>query len=234
MRSILPVALSALLCATASAKLDVGLTDHFLSWLNANGYSSYNFDRSELVGGAYGGKSSSSDVITHQPVVFIHGNSDIAVGQPKMSTDWASGFTTSIEYFLSKGYTKGELYITTWGDGNKMHANSRTHDKETLQYLRAFFEAVLEYTGAEKIDVITHSMGVTLGRRILKGGDLTTKDGKWNIGDSLASKVDSFVGIAGGNWGLKSCQYSSMIATCNKVDGYFPGTRSSADLSTYL
>jgi len=36
--------------------------------------------------------------------------------------------------------------------------------------LRAFTEAVLNYTGAEKINVISHSMGVTLSRRVIKGG----------------------------------------------------------------
>lgn len=37
-------------------------------------------------------------------------------------------------------------------------------------YLRKFIEAVLKYTGAEEIDLIAHSMGVTLSRRALKGG----------------------------------------------------------------
>jgi len=67
-----------------------------------------------LVGGAYGGKDSSTDKITHDPIVFFHGNSDIAVGV----NYWQTGFTDSIEYFISKGYTKGELYITTWGSGD--------------------------------------------------------------------------------------------------------------------
>jgi len=39
-----------------------------------------------------------------------------------------------------------------------------------LEYLRAFTEAVIAYTGAAKIDVIGHSMGVTLSRRVIKGG----------------------------------------------------------------
>jgi hypothetical protein len=66
------------------------------------------------VHGAYGGKSSADEKIKNDPIIFFHGNSDIAVG-----TDyWQTGFTESIEYFLANGYTKGELYITTWGPGN--------------------------------------------------------------------------------------------------------------------
>ena len=41
---------------------------------------------------------------------------------------------------------------------------------EYIMYIRKFIEAVLEYTGADEIDVISHSMGVPLSRRALKGG----------------------------------------------------------------
>jgi len=56
------------------------LTTHFSNWLNANGYGSYKFERTDLDGGAYGGKTSDDEKITHNPVIFFHGNSDIAVG----------------------------------------------------------------------------------------------------------------------------------------------------------
>lgn len=87
------------------------MTPHFSRWLKANNYEKYGFERSDLEGGAYGGKNSDSDSIKHEPVIFIHGNSDIAAGP----TYWQSGWSESIKYFLSKGYTKAELYTTTWG-----------------------------------------------------------------------------------------------------------------------
>lgn len=105
--------------------------------------------------------------------MFFHGNSDIAVGDDY----WQTGFTESIEYFLSKGYTKGELYITTWGPGDQFMASYNTHSQEYLTYLRSFTEAVLAYTGAEKINIISHSMGVTLGRGVIKGGLITATTG---------------------------------------------------------
>ena len=37
--------------------------------------------------------------------------------------------------------------------------------------LRAFIEAVLTYTKADKVDVISHSMGVTLARKAIQGGN---------------------------------------------------------------
>lgn len=52
-----------------------------------------------------------------------------------------------------------------------MNAGWRTHSNEYLTYNRKFVEAVIEYTGAKKINIIGHSMGVTLGRGIIKGGE---------------------------------------------------------------
>lgn len=36
--------------------------------------------------------------------------------------------------------------------------------------MRAFVEAVIAYTGTSKVNIIGHSMGVTIGRKIIKGG----------------------------------------------------------------
>lgn len=36
--------------------------------------------------------------------------------------------------------------------------------------LRAFVEAVIAYTGAPQVNIISHSMGVTLARKVIKGG----------------------------------------------------------------
>lgn len=165
----------------------------------------------DLVGGAYGGRASDADTIKRNPVIFFHGNSDIAVG----TQDLFTGFSKSIEYFLSMGYSKSELYITTWGPGDKDKAPDQTHSKEYLTYLRAFTEAVIAYTGAEKINIIGHSMGVTLGRRVIKGGKVTAAATPFNLGPSLANKVDTFIGLAGATYGLTTCYMVPMFATCN-------------------
>jgi triacylglycerol lipase len=173
----------------------------------------------DLVGGAYGGKSSDSDKLQHNPIVFFHGNSDVAVG----TNDLFTGFSKTIEYFLSMGYSKSEMYITTWGPGDKTKASDQTHSKEYLTYLRAFTEAVIAYTGADKINVISHSMGVTLGRRVIKGGKVNAAASPFNLGPSLANKVDTFIGIAGATWGLTTCYLLPAYATCNNLNGFYPG-----------
>jgi len=101
--------------------------------------------------------------------------------------------------------------------------------------MRAFLEAVFAYTGAKQIDVIGHSMGVTIGRKIIKGGSATDHSaGSYNVGASLAGKVRNFIGLAGGNYGLTACYSASIYTTCGKVDGFFPGALPSSGPSTFL
>lgn len=233
MKSILNLALAFAAVGIVSADIDRGLSQDFKDWLNQNGYSSSNFDRTDLTGGAYGGKASAGEKLTHNPVIFFHGNSDVAVGTNPWT--WQKGWTQSIEYFLSKGYSKGELYATTWGAGNELMASQNYHSQEFLVYLRNFTEAVLAYTGAEKVNIIGHSMGVTLARRVVKGGQVTGTLFPYNLGPSIADKVDTFIGIAGANYGLNSCQYiGSMLPTCNTLNGFYPGTSAGVGLTTFL
>mmetsp|Transcript_34140 Transcript_34140/g.30898 ORF Transcript_34140/g.30898 Transcript_34140/m.30898 type:complete len:151 (-) Transcript_34140:53-505(-) len=77
-------------------------------------------------------------------------------------------------------------------------------------------------------------MGVTLGRKVIKGG--TGNDGgSYNLGDSLADKVDTFIGISGGNLGLTACFSTPTLPTCGLQNGFYPGyAPGPLGLSTYL
>lgn len=105
--------------------------------------------------------------ITREPVIFVHGNADAALYiQPPLATGWSR----SIQYFLEQNYTSAELYATTWGDtwagGSILTTYSTMHTCANLIYLRKFLIAVLDYTGASKVDVIAHSLAVPLMRLI--------------------------------------------------------------------
>ncbi|MGD1842232.1 MAG: lipase family protein [Thermonemataceae bacterium] len=208
------------------------LSSDFQSWLQDNGYGDFDFAREELPGGSYGGRTFAGEPIKNQPVIFIHGNSDKAVGSAIFQTGW----TASIDYFLSQGYSQAELYAITWGDADILLAANQYHSRANVERIRAFIEAVKAYTGAKKVDVIGHSMGVTLARKAIKGG--TGNDeldgGSYDLGKKL-SYIDTFVGIAAANRGLVSCFDSSTLLTCGETNGFFPGTAPGGEgLSDFL
>jgi triacylglycerol lipase len=210
-------------CLLFSISAFATITPNFQTWLNANGYSSYDFARTDVgTNGSYGGKANAADTVVNQPVIFIHGNSDAALGVGVGATGW----TSSINYFVSQGYKGSELYATTWGDANPLLSGNQYHSKPNIEKIRAFIQAVKAYTGATKVDVVTHSMGVTLARKAILGGtgnDLLN-GGNYNLGSTLTSSVDTFVGIAGANQGLVSCyQTGGTTPTCANTNGLYPG-----------
>jgi hypothetical protein len=199
-----------------------GITLDFKNWLSANGYNSYDFARNDLVGGSYGGKLSATDTVVNQPVIFIHGNSDKAVGNTTGQTGW----TASIDYFLTKSYKSSELYATTYGPANVFLSSQQYHSKDYLTKIRAFIQAVKAYTKATKVDIVAHSLGVTLVRKAIKGGIAydPSNGGYYDLGPSLTSSVDTFVGIAGANQGLTSCYLTGgTTPTCDDNAGLYPG-----------
>lgn len=118
------------------------------------------------------------------------------------------------------------MYVTTWGDADSLTASLNYHSENYLKYNRAFLEAVLEYTRSPYVNVIGHSMGVTLGRKIIKGGIGHDElgSGSYDLGDPLTSSVKVFVGLAGGNQGLSSCyNTATTLPTCGMTNGFFPG-----------
>ncbi len=77
-------------------------------------------------------------------------------------------------------------------------------------------------------------MGVTLGRKVIKGGiEIDHIAGNYSIGENLVNRVHSFIGLAGGNYGLTQCYQASIVA-CNKIDGFNPGDLPTSGPSKYL
>ncbi|ULT95549.1 hypothetical protein L3Y34_004337 [Caenorhabditis briggsae] len=201
------------------------ISAHFDSWLDRNGYEKYEYARLDLgTAGSFGGMSSEMQYFdtTKDPVIFFHGNSDAALTANNFSTGW----TSTVEYFLNQGYTLAHLYGTSWGNTNTTAAVERDHDCVTVFRLRKFVEAVMDYTGAKQINIISHSMGVTLARKVILGGYINADDGSCNIGKPLGTKVRAILGIAGANFGLCACvgHWLGVVwPTCNDDNGLWPG-----------
>ena len=168
---------------------------------------------------------------------MVHGNSDVAFGRGTSDgyVDWQTGYRALITYLGTQGYKKGDLYTTTWGVANAQGTSQVNHSKKNVLYMRAFLEAVLAYTKAEQVIVIGHSMGVTMGRKIVQGGEaIDQKEGSYQVGPSLKSKIKSFIGLAGANYGLTACWNLNTIPTCSNIDGFNPGALSTSGPSKFM
>jgi hypothetical protein len=176
---------------------------HFKNWMQNNGYS----DLASIEG--WGGKQYSSDCDAYyQPVIFIHGNGGYA------QSSWEGVREDFLQGNGSTYYYPSEVYAIGWGKKGTWEAADNHHRSTWIKRIRRFMDAVKAYTGAAEVDMIAHSMGVTLTKAAIKGGTYYDAycSGSPNyrcnseyVGGSKGSMVDAFVGIAGGNRGLNSC-----------------------------
>jgi len=137
--------------------------------------------------------------VEHVPVIFLHGNND-------------TPFTTSCnpfgriqafaQFFLDNGYSPREL----WGLGyqgdqcdlqqdNTFRSGISHTTAAAVPLLRQFVQAVLDFTGAKRIDIVAHSLGVTVAR-------------EWMLQDNAFRKVRALVAIDGPNHGIIDCSPS--------------------------
>ena len=101
--------------------------------------------------------------------------------------------------------------------------------------MRKFVEAVITYTGSKQVNIISHGMGVTLARKVVKGGTCYDHQaGYYDIGPSIKQYVNAFIGIAGFNQGLMVCSSSTIPPFCGYRDGFFPGLAFKYTPSDYL
>lgn len=112
-------------------------------------------------------------------VVLVHGNT----GKP---SDWDETYNK----LKSKGYSSSQIFRPNWGSKTCPTCNNHSGSEETP--VKNAINDAISSSCTGKIDVIGHSMGVTLAaQQIIKLGK--------------SSKVDAFVGIAGAYRGLMSC-----------------------------
>ncbi len=146
--------------------------------------------RDQLTGNPLSGWGGSGEV-QRRPVVFIHGNGSNA-----------GSWITFGEYLLYQGYAPSELWAISYLDF--LGGGSANGNLANLEDIDFFISAVITYTGSGQVDLICHSLGVTVGRAWLKAYD-------------TFPQVSHFVGIAGANHGVAFCAGDTLSTICKEL-----------------
>lgn len=125
----------------------------------------------------------------YDPILFVHGWSENE-----------SAWTTMIDNFEEEGWTSEELH--NW------RYNTSQSNATTAREVAAKVEEILRRTGAEQVDLVTHSMGGLSTRYYLK-----------NLGGT--EDVDDWVSLGGPNHGT-STAYFCFSTACTEMR---PGSR---------
>lgn len=112
-------------------------------------------------------------------VVLVHGN-----------TAEPSSWNPTVSALKGRGYTDAQLYRPSWG--SKTCAACNDHNATHTDVVKTALQQARAASCTGKIDVIGHSMGVTLAMKAIN-----------ELG--YAGHVDSFVGVAGAQRGLNAC-----------------------------
>lgn len=151
----------------------------------------------------YGGFGGGACTASRTPVVFFHGNGDEAKNWDYPSSTGVASLTDSLR---ADGYSDCELFGLNWlSSTERLTPNLNYHKPSKVQLLADFIWDVKAYTGASQVDVVSHSLGVTMALYAID------EDGLW-------SSVRRFVGIAGGLRGLTACYWTGyanpLYTTC--------------------
>ena len=134
--------------------------------------------------------------LRHTPVIFLHGNNDTPFPTPCNPFGKVQAFA---QYFADHGYSPSELWALGYqGDqcdllGDQTLRSGVQHSTmANVPDLRRFVHAVLDYTGAKQVDIVGHSLGVTLAR-------------EWIREDHAQHLVRRLVAVDGPNHGIVDC-----------------------------
>lgn len=114
------------------------------------------------------------------PILFVHG----------WNSSGAAWFTM-IDRFKADGWTDQELFNWTY--------YSAQSNATTAAELSRKVDSILTVTGAQKVDIVTHSMGALSARYYIK-----------NLGGG--SKVDAFVSLGGPNHGTNTALFCAQTS----------------------
>ncbi|ETN69623.1 triacylglycerol lipase [Necator americanus] len=183
-------------------------TPHFRKFLHESyGVSmAGSLERTDLgMDASFGGMQNSNDKPSKQAVILVHG-----------ITNKITRFMPMVNFLYSQGYKSAEVYGTTWGDAGVTPLGLVDMKCSYVKQIRSLIIAVRQYTGTQ-VDVIAYSMGSPIARKAILGGQCV--DTREILGPPLTELIDTFVSVAGANYGSALCFVPIPIGTCNRRTG---------------
>ena len=148
------------------------------------------FTPSNASNGGFGGGSCTA---SRTPVVFVHGNGDEA---KNWDFPTSTGVASVYDAFKAAGYNDCELFgVNYLSSSQRALPQFNYHSRTTARIIRDFINDVKAYTGSSEVDVVSHSLGVTIALHGIDYGN------QW-------SSIRRFIAIAGSMLGLASCYYA--------------------------
>jgi pimeloyl-ACP methyl ester carboxylesterase len=134
--------------------------------------------------------------VSRTPVIFLHGNNDTPF--PTACNPYGR-MQALAQHLADSGWATSELWgLGYQGDQCDLPADPTRRsgiahtNQANVPDLRRFVRAVLAFTGARRVDIVAHSLGVTLAR-------------EWMRQDEVRHEVRRFVAIDGPNQGIINC-----------------------------
>ena len=132
----------------------------------------------------------------HVPVIFLHGNNDTPFATACNPFGHIHDFA---QFFVDRGYRLGEVWALGYqGDQcdllqDPTRRSGPAHTTAAaVPLLRSFVRAVMEFTDAQQVDIVGHSLGVTVAR-------------EWMRQDNAYRLVRALVAVDGPNHGIVNC-----------------------------
>lgn len=159
------------------------------------------------------GFGGSEGPVTRTPVILLHGNND----SPYPTTcNGGFGHIKKLgQFLLDNGYTPREVWALGYqGDQCDLLTSPTNKSGEAhsaaanVPDLRAFVAAVLDYTGADQVDIVGHSLGGIVPR-------------EWMRQDNAYDKVRRLVAIDSPHYGIINCSPNPLNYYALDVNGGF-------------
>ncbi len=164
----------------------------------------------------YGGFGGGDCVARKTPVVFIHGNGDRAINWDSpidgVIEDYPRVVRSVYDELRHRGYNDCELFgVTYLSEFERKKPQDNFHRRAKYRVINDFVNSVLRYTGHKKVDLVAHSMGVSMAMAAIRAKN------NWD-------NVRRFVNIAGAIRGLSACLAAGpanpLVLTCGAENAF--------------